>query len=187
MPSEDGSGAPPAMSREMFRLWSLQQPGRFERVDGLPVRMSAERTAHARVKARVWQALERAVAQAGVPCEALPDGMTVEVGEHTDYEPDAVVNCGPRNDPEAVTVASPLVVVEVLSRSTRSVDTGGKLADYFLVPSIQHYLIVQTRRRSVVHHRRAGAGIETRLLSDGVVTLDPPGIAVAIAEFYAGS
>jgi hypothetical protein len=39
-----------------------------------------------------WQTA-RAVTVAGVPCKALPDGATVETGD-SDYEPDALVNCG---------------------------------------------------------------------------------------------
>ena len=41
-------------------------------------------------------------------------------------------------------------VVEVTSPSTGRVDTVQKLADYFRVPSIQHYLIIDVARRMVV-------------------------------------
>ena len=112
--------------------------------------------------------------------------MTVEVGNDTDYEPDALINCGPSIGDEDIVAPNPIVVVEVLSPSTQSVDTGAKLSDYFLVPSIQHYLIIRADRRSVVHHgRREDGGIETRLLTSGPITLDPPGITVPLEEFYA--
>jgi len=59
-------------SREEYRRWCEAQPtGRYERVDGRIVAMTPERVAHVRVKAAVWSALRRAVAEAGVPCEAL--------------------------------------------------------------------------------------------------------------------
>src|SRR6266567_4141646 len=67
-------------------------------------------------------------------------------GDDTDYEPDAVVNCGERPDPEGFVAPQPVIVVEVLSPSSRSTDAGAKLADYFRVPSVQHYLMVDTRR-----------------------------------------
>ena len=116
-------------SREDYLRWAEGQPRRYERVCGEVVAMSPERAGHARIKAETWLALKRAVAAAGVSCEAFPDGMTVEVRDDTDYEPDALVNCGDRIGQDVVTAPNPVVVVEVLSPSTRSVDTGVKLAD----------------------------------------------------------
>lgn len=115
----------------------------------------------------------------------MADGMTVEVGDDTDYEPDALVNYGAPIGDGDIVAPNPIVVVEVLSPSTRSLDTGAKLTDYFLVPSIRHYLIVRADRRAVVHHqRRDDGGIETRLLTDGPLILDPPGISLGLEEFY---
>lgn len=113
--------------------------------------------------------------------------MTVEVGDDTDYEPDAVVNCGPRPAPQAVAAPNPVVVVEVVSPSTQRVDMTGKLTAYFRVPSIQHYVIVRLKCREVIHHRRDGGRIEVQVLAGrGVPDLSPPGIAVEIADFFAG-
>jgi Uma2 family endonuclease len=172
------------VSREEYRSWCATQPqGRFERVDGRIVAMPPERGAHVRVKGEVYIALKRAVAAAEVKCQALPHGATVETGD-SDYEPDALVNCGEPMDDEAVAVPNPVIVVEVLSPGTASTDTGGKLAGYFRVPSIAHYLIVHPSRRSVIHHRRAGDGIDTRIIASGPISMDPPGIVVTVEELY---
>lgn len=178
---------PLRMPRAEYRAWAEAQPrGRFERVAGEVVAMAPERAAHNLVKMRVWRALDEAVRAARLPCEAFGDGMTVEIGEDHDYEPDAVVNCGDALDADAVATPNPVVVVEVLSPSTQSTDTGAKLADYFRVPSVRHYLIIRTRDRRVIHHRRSDGGedIETRVVADGTIRLDPPGFEVAIADFY---
>ena len=177
---------PTIPSREEYRRWLNTQPrGRYERVEGEVVAMAPERVAHAEIKAAAWQALQRAIAAAGVPCHALPDGVTVEIGDGTDYEPDASVYYGERAPPDAIAVPDPVVVVEVLSPSTRSTDTGAKLADYFRVPSIQHYVIVRADRRALVHHRRLPDGdILTRLAVEGAGALDPPGSVLDVADLY---
>lgn len=177
---------PVVLSREEYRRWAEAQPrGRHELIAGEVVAMAPERIAHIRVKARVWAALDRSVRAAGLPCEAFADGITVEVGDDTDCEPDAVVACGERLSGDAIAASNPVVVAEVLSPSTRSVDTGAKLVDYFRVPSIQHYLIVRADRRAVIHHRRRGDGtVETRFIGEGRIALDPPGLDVAVEEFY---
>jgi Uma2 family endonuclease len=98
--------------------------------------------------------------------------MTVEVNADTDYEPDAVVNCGRPIPDDAVAAPDPMIVVEVLSSGTRGVDIGVRLDGYFRVPSIAHYLIVLTVRRGVIHHRRPhDGGIDTRILRTKPVQL----------------
>jgi Uma2 family endonuclease len=173
------------LSREEFRHWAEGPTGRYERI-GKPVAMSPERAAHVRLKSRVWRTLDHAITTAGLDCEALGDGMTVEVDDDTDYDPDAVVNCGPRVAPDATAATNPVIVVEVLSPSTQAVDTSDKLADYFRVPSIQHYLIVSARRREIIHHQRGGDGIVSRIVNLESIRLDPPCIAIDVAEIYAG-
>jgi Uma2 family endonuclease len=171
-------------SREEFRRWHEAQPrGRYERVDGRVVAISPERGAHLRVKGAVYRALDRAIVASGVDCQALPDGATVEIGD-SDYEPDALVNCGEAMADDAVAAPNPVVVVEVLSPSTTSTDTGAKLADYFRVKSVAHYLIVHPTRRTVIHHRRAGEGIETRIIVSGPIAMEPPGIVITAEEIY---
>lgn len=174
------------MSREEYRRWAEAQPkGRFERVDGAVVAMAPERAGHNDTKMLVWLALRQAVAVAGLPCHVFGDGMTVEVDD-SDFEPDVVLHCGQRLPPDAIAVPEPLVVVEVLSPSTRDVDLTRKLFAYFQVPSVQHYLVFWPDRPQVVHHRRRedGSGLDTQMLTEGEVRLDPPGISITLAEIY---
>jgi Uma2 family endonuclease len=177
---------PLRLSRDEFHRWTETRRGRFERIGGEPVAMSPERIQHVRIKSRVWAALDRAVRDAGLDCEALADGVTIEIDADTDYEPDAVVNCGPPLPPDATAATNPIIVVEVLSPSTEAVDTGEKLADYFRIPSIHHYLIVRARRQEIIHHRRSGGLIVSGIVNVGTIRLDPPGIALDVAEVYGG-
>jgi Uma2 family endonuclease len=180
------------MSRDDYRRWAEAQAcGRFERIDGVVVAMAPERASHADRKALIWLALRQAVAAAGLPCHVYPDGMTVEVDD-SDFEPDVVLHCGERLPGDANAVSDPMVIVEVLSPSTRGDDLTRKLVAYFRLPSVRHYLVFWADRPQVIHHRRRDDGqgddgrIETRMMMDGEVTLDPPGIAITVAEVYGG-
>ncbi|QJE71934.1 Uma2 family endonuclease [Aerophototrophica crusticola] len=175
------------MSREAFHRWVEEQGGgqRYERATGQPVAMSPEKVGHARVKAEIWSAFRQQLLARDLPCEVLPDGITVEVGDDADYEPDVVVNCGPRLSPEATAAPTPVIIVEVLSRGTKGVDVGEKFADYFRLPSLRHYLLVSYVRRRVIHHRRQDDGtILSAIHAGGVLTLDPPGLDLDIDEVY---
>lgn len=182
-----GVEGPVIPSRAEFRRWAEAQPcGRYERVAGMVVARAPQRIGQVRVKAQAWLALDQAIRAAGLLCEALGDGLAVEVGDDTDYLPHAVVNDGEPMPGAEVAASNPVIIVEALWPFAQSVDTGMGLADYFRLPSVRHYLIIRADQRAVIHHRRRDdGGIETRLAAEGRIALDPPGIEIAIEDFYA--
>ncbi|GAA0583041.1 hypothetical protein GCM10009416_21820 [Craurococcus roseus] len=152
------------MTADEFMAWAIESLDggvRCELVGGEIVGMAPERLAHARAKAQAHRSLADAIKREGLPCEAVPDGVAGQVSADTVYEPDA------------------------LASSTRAHDAGAKLADYFRMPSVRHYLLADTKTRTVIHHGRADDGsIATRIARDGAVRLDPPGIALDVAELF---
>ena len=170
---------PKRMTVEEFIPWAMARPEteHYELVAGEIVAMSPERSVHARTKFRIARRFAEAIEKAGLPCETFIDGMTVQVDVDTLYEPDALVRCGQRLPDDALVVTDPVIVAEVLSPSTAYRDVGDKLVDYFRIPSVRHYLIANVKARVVVHHERDGGGaIATRIIHDGRLRLDPPGI-----------
>jgi Uma2 family endonuclease len=171
------------MTVDEFLAWAEEQEGRYELFNGHVYAMSPERAGHAKVKFAVQLVLVEGIRKAGLPCHMLPDGMTVRVDNRTAHEPDALVYCGPELPAGAVEVPAPVIVVEVLSPSTRRIDAARKLAGYFSLPSVHHYLIVDPERLPVIHHQRQNDGtILTRLLSEGTLRFDPPGFEVAVNQ-----
>jgi Uma2 family endonuclease len=131
------------MSREEFQTWVDQQPaGRFWRIDGIVVAMAPERAAHNLRKGSARDAMRRAVKDAGLTsCQIFGDGMTVQV-ENSDFDPDALLRCGPPLPGDSTKVSDPMVPVEELSLDSGTRDRATKLRAYFKLPSVQHYLIV---------------------------------------------
>lgn len=174
------------MTANEYLQWSAdQEEGRFELVDGEVVMMSPETVRHVQVKAEVWLALRRAILKAGIKCQAYNDGVGIRIDNETVREPDASIQCKPA-DPDALILDEPIVVVEVVSPSSVRSDTGAKVAEYFSVASILHYLIVDPIRRSVVAHSRAHADatIQTRILNSGRLDISPPGIGLEVTDLF---
>ena len=171
-----------------FIAWAEAQPtGRFELFNGEIVAMASERVNHARAKSSAWLALRLAIAARGLDCEALPDGMALQIDERSVYEPDVLVRCGPRLPGDAVKLDDAVIVVEIISPSSRNVDTGLKFTGYFRLPGLRHYLIVDTVNRNLLHHRRDERGeITSRVLRAGPLALDPPGVEIDVGEIFAG-
>ena len=158
---------------------------RTELINGQIVAMSPERLAHNRAKGAAFMALRRAMETAGVGGEVLTDGVTVPIDEHTAYEPDAMVYCGEPLPGIEMTVSDPLIVLEVISPTSRHTDTSAKLIGYFKVSSVRHYLVIDPEARIVTHHARAAeVTIAAQVFTAGTLRLDPPGIAVEIADLF---
>jgi Uma2 family endonuclease len=175
------------MTVAAFLDWVARRPEgeRWELVDGGPIRvrcptpqhaMAAETVVHARIKRRIDHALGAALAKGSHAYEVFVLGPKVQIGAATAFEPDVAVSCG--EVPDGLLVSEPLIVVEVLSPSTREKDFTVKLAGYAALPSVAHDLLVDTRRRLVVHHHRSPGEPEfrTRVARSGILRLDPPGL-----------
>lgn len=173
------------MTVDEFLAWAQERPGRYELFRGEVYPMSPETIGHVKTKCAIYTALFTAVRQSGYPCHVLGDGATVRVDTRTAYEPDALVYCGAEYPPSDVEVPDPVIVVEVLSPSTRQLDASIKLTGYFRLPSVAHYLIVDPAEPMIVHHfRQPGHDIVTRVVTEGAIRLDPPGLQIALADIY---
>src|SRR5438477_8752609 len=122
-----------AMTVQDYLAWATTQTdeSRTELINGQIVAMPPERLIHVETKLAAVVALKAAIAKAGVLCHALGDGPTVRVDDHTAYGPDALVYCGEKLRPDTMLVPNPVIVVEVLSPTTRHTDTSAKLIGYF--------------------------------------------------------
>lgn len=184
--AKDTSGdLPTGLTVDEFLAWVEGRPGRYELHGGRVFAMSPERAGHAKTKFAVQTELVRAIKASGQSCHMLPDGMTVRVSSRSAYEPDGLVYCGGEADDGAVEIENPVIIVEVLSPSTRRLDTSAKIDGYFSIASVHHYLVIDPERRKIVHHRRQSDGaILTKILASGAMRLDPPGLDLDIERCF---
>jgi Uma2 family endonuclease len=173
-----------------FLDWSEEQAddARYELVAGVPVRLVAPTNLrHARIQRNVSTALRNAIAAADLPCEVFDAGPGVAVGLDSDEcrIPDVVVTCASTINETARLVPEPVIVVEVASPSTRLADVNDKVEFYSAIASVQHYLVIEQDRRRVVYHGRGpSGGLAPRILREGEIALDPPGVRVAFEALY---
>ncbi len=90
----------------------------------------------------------------GSSCRADSSNAQVYVeANNSFYYPDVVVSCGDV-DYESMSVANPILIVEVLSRSTAAIDKREKLFAYEKIPTLSEYLIVHQRTKRAELHRK---------------------------------
>ena len=176
---------PKRMTVDEYLAWAEARTGSYELLNGVVHAMGPERAAHAEIKFALQAALLNAIRRARLPCDMLPDGTTVRVDASTAFEPEALVYCGAKLPPSALEVPNPIIVAEVISPSSKKIDASVKLAGYFQVPSVKHYLIVDPDRPLITHHARRSDGASlARDVHEGAIVLEPPGLELDLAEVY---
>ncbi len=178
---------PKRMTVDEFLAWAVrQEKGRYELFKGQVVMQQPQTWRHAELRVQIYNLLVAAIERSCVPYFAGPDGMTVRIGEDEAFEPDALVAPLPRPEGLDLEIPNPVLVVEVLSPSSVKRDLTDKVAGYSRVPSIEHYLVLDPEEHEVIWYRRAASGgLQPPItVGEGTLDLDPPGIALAVAEIF---
>ncbi len=88
-------------------------------------------------------------------CTPTNSDMRIETPNGLITYPDAAVFCGqPELTENKCALINPVVIIEVLSPSTRRYDEGGKFALYRSIPTFQDYLLIDSEKIFVQHFRK---------------------------------
>lgn len=113
--------------------------------------------------------------------------VRIEFPDHTRfYYSDAMVVCHP-NPLTDHFQDQPVVVIEVLSDSTRRTDLGEKRDAYLMLPSLKVLIFVEPEKPSVsLHRRKSGGGftIEHHVGLDAVIPLPEIDASLALVDLY---
>ena len=135
---------PKRMTVEEYLSFEEKSQTKHEYVDGFVFAMTGASARHNIISGNVFSLLRAHVK--GSQCRAFIMDMKARVEiSNCFYYPDVIVSCGKLND-EAVVAPDPVLIVEVLSPSTASVDRREKLLAYQQVPSLREYMVVHQRR-----------------------------------------
>ena len=143
-----------------FLEWEAQQPERYEFIDGRILGMVGGTAAHATIKGNVFAVLRTRLQ--GGPCRVFVESLKVVIDVASHY-PDVMVTCvavQPGDDQ----VREPVVVVEVLSRTTADRDRSAKWVGYQEIPSLQHYVLIAQETRRVELFTRADDSWHLRII-----------------------
>jgi len=174
---------PKPMTLGEFLDWEATQPTKFEFDGFAPVAMTGGTAAHARIQRNLAMAM--GVRLRGKPCEFFGNDLKIEVVGRIRY-PDGFVACS-RVLPGQTRVADPVVIFEVSSSSTASVDWVTKNDEYARTPSVRRYVILsQNEVGGTMFERVEGDWIGRLLSAESLIRMPEIGIEVPMVEFYEG-
>jgi Uma2 family endonuclease len=180
---------PPLMTFEEFLEFAQRSPLRYEYVNGVVQAMNAPSLAHSRVAEALFVAIREHLRSGRWPCEAFVSGVNLKIQSETDeidYVPDVLVACNPAEWDEKW-VCNPKLVAEVLSPSTRYIDTREKATNYRRVESIEEFLLLEQSELNITVFRRAEHWRPRIYIgADAVLELRSIGLSIALARIYEG-
>jgi Uma2 family endonuclease len=172
-----------SMTLEEFLAWEEGQELRWEFDGFAPVAMTGGTVEQGLIQANLIRALGNRLH--GGPCRVLGSHVKIAVAGSIRY-PDALVVCSPMARGASV-ITDPVVVFEVLSPSTASVDHIVKNQEYRDTPSIRRYVMLeQDRRGATIFSRDGDDWVGHVLAGDVALALPEIGIEMPLAELYEG-
>lgn len=93
----------------------------------------------------------------GKNCEAFVENIVVRISAAIYYYPDVVVACDELDGNESV-IHNPVLVIEVLSKSTEKIDRREKMIEYQMISGLREYVIVTQEKMQIEVYRHDNAG-----------------------------
>ena len=143
------------MDPEEFLDWCQYQDDRYELVSGVPVAMAGAQRRHDQIVVNAMLAIGPRLR--GGPCRPFTADTGVRIPSGNIRRPDLGVDCGQFLD-TALTADRPILVMEVLSPSTRTFDLVIKLDEYKSIETLRHVLLIDPDQPQVIHWSRPSKG-----------------------------
>jgi len=127
------------ISPEEYLAGEMISDMKHEYIDGDVYAMTGTSVNHNRIIGSLFAGLHLHLAN--TPCDVFTTDIKVKAQNNFFY-PDLIVDCQNLNGDAYVTEA-PLIIVEVLSKSTRKLDQTLKRLAYQSLPSLQEYVLIE--------------------------------------------
>ncbi|KJV06222.1 Uma2 family endonuclease [Methylocucumis oryzae] len=118
----------------------------------------------------------------GSPCSTFSADIKVAFGKSYFY-PDVIVDCT-ETEGDSYFANSPVIIVEVLSKSTKRMDTTTKLIHYINLPTLKEYVLVEQETVCIQVLRKSKHWQPEYFYLGDVVTFESIGLTLSVEEIY---
>ncbi len=153
---------------------------KHELMEGYVYAMTGASKNHERLSGNVYTEFSKHLEKS--PCEPFGSNTKVRVGDNFFY-PDAMVVCDDQSDNDYYT-ESPVIIVEVLSKSTRRKDQTNKREHYLQIPTLQEYILIEQDSIDIEIFRRNDNWRSQHYYSGDQITLDSIGLTLSVETLY---
>ncbi|MGY6277241.1 Uma2 family endonuclease [Methylomonas sp. MgM2] len=170
-----------SISMEDYLRDELSADVKHQYLDGHVYAMSGASRNHERIAFNISRMLGNHLLDK--PCEPFSSDLKIKAGNYLFY-PDAMVVCDDPVSHEYYT-ETPVLVVEVLSKSTRRIDETVKRQVYQSIPTLQEYVLIEQDIVDVEVCRRNEGWISNHYFLGDDVRFESIDLTLAVADIYA--
>jgi len=118
-------------------------------------------------------------------CQAFTTHIKLHIKNKCFYYPDIMVGCEPKDDHKYY-LEQPLLIIEVLSDSTKSIDRREKLLAYQTISSLKEYVIISQTEFLVEIYRRDDQNKwwKTDYVGEEIVELKSMELSLQMSQIY---
>ncbi len=117
------------------------------------------------------------------PCEPFASDMKVRTPTSSYRYPDCMVVCDDTSDDDYF-AQTPIILVEVISRSTRKTDEQSKRLEYMNISTLEEYVLIEQDYVDVTVFRKSQDWLPTYYFLGETVTFDSIKLTLAVADIY---
>ena len=169
------------LSEEDYLQGELASQIKHEYRDGRVYAMAGASRNHERIAGNVFGEIRNWLK--GRPCEPFASDMKIKAG-HNFFYPDVMVVCAEQN-PHDYYTTSPVIIVEVLSKTTRRADETTKRLAYFNIGSLQEYVLIEQDIVDVEICRRRNGWVSEHFFMGDQVAFESVGLTLPVEDIYA--
>lgn len=155
---------------------------KYEYVAGKVYAMAGAKINHNRITRNfsnlLWNALK------GQPCEPFTSDMLIKTANDRFRYPDVVVVCNDDPSQDDYVRERPILVVEVISESTRRTDKTDKRSEYIALPSLLEYVLVEQEIAEVTVYRRSASWQPSYYYLGQDVRLESIQVTLKVEDIY---
>ena len=132
------------ISEEEYLDGELISELKHEYIDGHVYAMAGASAKHNSICMNIANSIFNELKKRGSSCRVFSSDMKVKISDliKSFFYPDVMVVCDIDNKDDYYQ-SSPVIIVEVLSKSTRKSDLSTKKLTYFTIPSLQEYVLIE--------------------------------------------
>jgi len=168
------------ISEEAYLQGELVSERKHEYIDGVVYAMAGASKNHQRITGNVFGELKTLLKNK--TCEPFSSEIKVKVGSKFFY-PDVMVVCEDDRD-NAYYSENPVIIVEVLSKSTRRMDETAKKFAYQTLPTLKEYVLIEQDFVDVEVCRRSEGWVSYHYFMGDTVTFESVGLTLSVADIY---
>ncbi len=169
------------ISVEDYLKFELVSEVKHEFIDGQVYAMAGASANHDRISVNILRKFGNHLENS--TCEPFTSDMKLKTSTGNFRYPDCMVICD-KDDENKFYKTKPVILVEVISRSTRKIDKKDKLLEYINISSLQEYVIIEQDVVDIEVFRRSNHWRNNHYFLGDEIVFESIDLTLSVEEIY---